>query len=123
MTSANSDQRESQPSDYPCAPSRCSCGGKLKGHGRRSRWAVTFEGATEVWVRRVICKVCGTTISLWPSFLYRYCQCARSLAQKIRALWGDGFHTMMDVRYMLAEDWPELKLALPTMYRWARLPA
>jgi hypothetical protein len=111
-----------QSGDCGGVPSQCSCGGKLKGHGRRSRWVISFEGARRVLVRRVICKACGQTISLWPSFLYPYYQCARSLVQKIKALWCNGLHAMMDVRYMLASQWPELKLALPTMYRWARLP-
>ena len=105
------------------APSQCCCGGELKGHGRRSRWAISLDGAKRVLVRRVICKVCGQTISLWPPSLYPYYQCVRSLAQKIKALWCNGLHAMTDVRYTLASGWPELKLALPTMYRWARLPA
>ena len=100
----------------------CPCGGRLKGHGRRFRWVVCLEGVFRVPIQRLICRTCGRTVWLLPRILHAFSQCARDLAKQIRSLWNDGLYAMRDVRHMLAAGSPRLDLALPSMYRWARLP-
>lgn len=104
------------------APRTCTCGGCLKGHGRRYRWILSLAGALRVPIRRMRCKVCGGTVSLLPEMFYALSQCARDLAERIRSLWGNGFHAMRDVGRMIAER-TGLSLTLSSMYRWARLPS
>ena len=104
------------------APRTCTCGGCLKGHGRRYRWILSLAGALLVPIRRMRCKTCGGTVSLLPEIFYALTQCARDLAGRIRSLWGNGFHAMRDVGRMIAER-TGLSLALSSMYRWARLPS
>lgn len=103
------------------APRTCTCGGCLKGHGRRYRWILSLAGALRVPIRRMRCKVCGGTVSLLPEIFYPLSQCARDLAGRIRSLWQEGFQAMVDVRRMIAER-TGLSLGLSSMYRWARLP-
>lgn len=100
----------------------CACGGRLKGHGRRFRWVACLEGILRVPIQRLVCRACGKTVSLMPRILYAFTQCARGLADRIRSLWDGGRHAMSDVRYMLSSRCRGLRLALPSMYRWARLP-
>jgi len=103
--------------DCPC------CGGRLKGHGRYSRWVVSLAGVFRIPIQRMICKKCGRTISLLPRMLYAFCQCTRKLAKKIKTLWDGGHHAMSDVRYMLSAERLGLNLASSSLYRWASLPA
>lgn len=104
------------------APRACTCGGRLNGHGRRHRWIVSLAGVFRVPIRRMRCKSCGGTVSLLPEMFYALTQCAREVAGRIRSLWRDGFHAMCDVRRTIGEA-TGLKLALSSMYRWARLPS
>lgn len=106
------------------APRECECGGRRKGHGKRYRWIVSFEGLFRVPIQRLVCKSCGKTVSLLPRILFPFYQCARSIAVRIRNLWDGGLNAMADVRHRLATECPTLsRLALSSMYRWARLPA
>jgi hypothetical protein len=106
------------------APRECECGGTRKGHGKRYRWVMSFEGLFRVPIQRLVCKSCGKTVSLLPRIFFAFYQCTRSMAARIKELWRRGLSAMADVRYRLATEGPTLsRLALSSMYRWAQLPA
>jgi hypothetical protein len=100
----------------------CACGGRMKGHGRGYRWVVCLEGIFRAPIQRLVCRACGRTVWLLPRILRAFYQCARDLAEQIKSLWKQGLYAMRDVRDMLVAGSPGLDLALPSMYRWARLP-
>jgi hypothetical protein len=101
-------------------PRECpTCGGELKGHGKRQRWVVSHEGIFQVPIQRVICKVCRRTFSLLPQMLCPFYSCTRSLVSKIQSLWVRGVRKMAAVRYMLSVKAPFLLLPLSTLYYWA----
>ncbi|MHC5058769.1 MAG: hypothetical protein ACYTKD_29270 [Planctomycetota bacterium] len=94
-----------------------------KGNGKRYRWIVSLEGLFRVPIQRLVCKSCGKTVSLLPRILFPFHQCTRRIAARIRDLWERGLNAMADVRHRLAAACPALsRLALSSMYRWARLP-
>ncbi|MHC5054961.1 MAG: DUF6431 domain-containing protein [Planctomycetota bacterium] len=101
----------------------CPCGGRLIGHGRRTRWVVSPEGVFQIPIQRMICKTCGRTLSLLPAFLRAFYQCAKGLAAKIEALWERGLRSMSDVRHILVAACSALRnrLHLSSLYRWAGL--
>ena len=104
------------------APEACTCGGYLKGHGSRQRWIACLTGVFRVRIRRMRCKTCGGTVSLLPEIFHAFVMCARELAGRIASLWQGGLQAMRDVREMIARDGGP-RVALSSMYRWARLAA
>ena len=102
------------------APRECpSCGGQLKGHGKRQRWVVSLEGVFQIPIQRVICKVCGKAFSLVPEMLCAFYSCTRSLVSRIKSLWVRGVRKMAAVQHMLSVSAPFLLLPLSTLYCWA----
>lgn len=108
----------------PSASRTCPCcGGRLIGHGRRTRWVVSLEGVFRIPVQRMICRACRKTVSLLPRLFYAFYQCAKRFVARVGSLWEDGLRSMSDVRYMLVGACSALagRLHLSSLYRWARL--
>lgn len=102
------------------APRDCpSCGGRLKGDGRRHRWVASFEGRSRVPIQRMRCTSCGASISLRPQVLPAFYCCARPLAAEVKSLWIRGIRKMAAVRHVLISLCGGLLFPLSSLYRWA----